>query len=102
LDSTVFAIQKNVFPKEKKVKPFFIKGQVIDPSGEGLPAAVVWIPDLEQSFETDLDGNFEIKGFFSKKEKVEFRYLGFQPRTVFISFLLSKKNPKVLLSQLSG
>ena len=71
LDESIFAIQKNNFPEEKRVLPTQIIGQIIDTSGDELSMATVWISSFEKAFDTNLDGEFIIRGYFANHEKVK-------------------------------
>lgn len=97
LDDAVFTIQPSNYPKEKRVAPYTIIGRVVDSYGIGLPYSTVWMPTLERAYETNQEGYFEIKGYFAADEKVVFRYIGYQPKSITIGQLLSVENPQIVL-----
>lgn len=97
LDSTIYTVQKSDLSEVRKVLPIRISGKVIDEYGLELIGATIWIPQMEQSFTTNANGNFLIEGYFSDSEKVEFGYIGYQSQVRQIGLLRSKGQPTIVM-----
>lgn len=62
-----------------KADEFFIKGRVIDKNGNPLEKAIVIVPEIGFSGETDKNGNFEIKIMEGAKVHLEIQKEGYIP-----------------------
>ena len=61
-----------------------IKGKVLDPSGEPLPAASLMVKGTKTGFFTDVDGNFELSGI-SYPATLVVSYIGFSDKEVAVA-----------------
>ncbi|MGM9738305.1 MAG: TonB-dependent receptor [Candidatus Cryptobacteroides sp.] len=81
--SRVSITGKRVDP-EIPEKVHTIKGKVLDPSGEPLPAASLMVKGTKTGFFTDVDGNFELSGI-SYPATLVVSYIGFSDKEVVVN-----------------
>lgn len=67
-----------------------ITGQVIDQNGDPLPGANVMIKGTTQGANTDLNGNFNLRGVDAGKHEVSVSYLGYVPVTKKVDVVAGK------------
>ncbi len=75
-----------------------ITNQVFDSYGDPLIGCNIWSTKLKTGAQTDINGQFELSGYFANSEMFSISYIGFEERLVPYSLLIHS-NPIVLKSK---
>jgi len=97
LDEHVYVVQQDPISSKNKIAPQTIQGWIKDEYGQTVVGATVWIPNLNKANQSNLDGQFQLKGYFDKNEKLQVRYLGYETITLPIVRFLDLKNKTIVL-----
>ena len=60
-----------------------LSGIVTDDTGETLPGATVFLPEIQRGAATDRDGNYAITGIPAGTYRVEFSSVGYEAQVVY-------------------
>lgn len=91
LEDRIYALNKSNDPIARDEVPS-ITFTVKDLQGNTLPFCNVTLPDLDLIFETDINGNCTIKGYYSIPDKVVLSYIGYQTYNTNIGEIMKNNN----------
>jgi len=99
LEDDLYVIKHDDISKEKKIDPVVYKIRLVDDIKTELAYGIARLVGLNVYFETDIDGQLLIEGYFSPEQQIEFSYLGYQSLTIPIKKLKKTKQNTIVLKE---
>lgn len=89
LEESLYVIKSDKIPEAQKIHPVKFSIKIVDDVKTELSYGLVLLEGLNDHYETNLDGEVIIEGYYSPAQRIEFSYLGYQSKSI----LLNKLNP---------